>query len=207
MDTVLEICLRSSSSQVWTWRIRGGQCVYSTHWSVSVCQTWCCCEVKGCVCWRKKQCEESRSSLGNELSVEPQPVEALPSVTHQFCHAAGVEDQRTHHFVQFKEEVWGSKGIELTSRDSFSIWAIRILNCDVPIYNHCICISQYDIYIQWIIHLKWTQNNAIIVSINDTLIDYIDDYGSFRNTNSPKHVFGLWEKAESLSYIFRLFTS
>lgn len=44
--------------------------------------------------------------LGNEFGVEPQPVQALPSVAHQFCHAAGVEDEGTHHFVQFEEEVF-----------------------------------------------------------------------------------------------------
>lgn len=44
--------------------------------------------------------------LGNEFGVEPQPVQALPSVAHQFGHAAGVEDEGTHHFVQFKKEVF-----------------------------------------------------------------------------------------------------
>lgn len=33
-------------------------------------------------------------------------MQALPSVAHQFCHAAGVEDEGTHHFVQFGEEVF-----------------------------------------------------------------------------------------------------
>lgn len=43
---------------------------------------------------------------GNEFGVEPQPVQALPSVAHQFGHAAGVEDEGTHHFVQFEKEVF-----------------------------------------------------------------------------------------------------
>lgn len=33
-------------------------------------------------------------------------MEALACVTHQFCHAAGVEDQRTHHLVQLQEELF-----------------------------------------------------------------------------------------------------
>lgn len=33
-------------------------------------------------------------------------MEALPCVSHQFCHAAGVEDERTHHLVQFCEELF-----------------------------------------------------------------------------------------------------
>ncbi len=61
-----------------------------------------------CVCVCVCVCEQSagnKSSLGTKLCVQAQPVEALPCVTHQFCHAAGVEDQRTHHFVQLQEEL------------------------------------------------------------------------------------------------------
>lgn len=57
----------------------------------------------GCV---EKQLAGSESSLGTNFCVQAQPVEALPSVTHQFCHAAGVENQRSHNFVQLCEEVF-----------------------------------------------------------------------------------------------------
>lgn len=43
--------------------------------------------------------------LGGVFRIQAQPVEALSRVTHEFCHAAGVEDQRTHHFVQLQEEI------------------------------------------------------------------------------------------------------
>lgn len=33
-------------------------------------------------------------------------MQALPSVAHQFGHAAGVKDEGTHHFVQFEEKVF-----------------------------------------------------------------------------------------------------
>lgn len=50
--------------------------------------------------------EKERAALLDELGVEPQPVEALPREPHQVSHAAGVEDERAHCFVQFSEELW-----------------------------------------------------------------------------------------------------
>lgn len=53
-------------------------------------------------------------ALGGVFSIQAQPVEPLPCVTHKFCHAAGVEDQRTHHFVQLQEKICKNKEILFT---------------------------------------------------------------------------------------------
>lgn len=100
-------------TRVCKWRTRGGLCL-------CVCLFWGHACVRLCVClWAdaakhkrlrcgcvEKQLAGSESSLGTNFCVQAQPVEALPSVTHQFCHAAGVENQRSHNFVQLCEEVW-----------------------------------------------------------------------------------------------------
>ena len=59
-----------------------------------VCVCVCVCRLDG------------ESLLGDELSVQPQPVQALACEAHQFSHAARVEDERTHHLVQLHEELW-----------------------------------------------------------------------------------------------------
>ena len=80
-----------------------------------VCVCVCVCVSSSTGCWAqkaqvwvcvRKQRAGGEPSLGNSFSVQAQPVEALSRVTHHFCHAAGVEDQRTHHFVQLWEKVW-----------------------------------------------------------------------------------------------------
>lgn len=74
------------------WTVRVHMLLNTRGWGVWVC-VW-------------KQRAGSESLLGNKLCVQAQPVKALPCVTHQFCHGAGVEDQGTHHLVQLQEEVW-----------------------------------------------------------------------------------------------------
>lgn len=53
----------------------------------------------------RKTGAKCESVLGDELSVQPQPMEALTCVVDQFSHTTGVKDERTHRFIQLTEKL------------------------------------------------------------------------------------------------------
>ena len=97
-------------------------------------------------------------------------MEALPCVSHQFCHAAGVEDQRTHHFVQLQEEVWEEEDREKESPDTKLHFYLQNRNImlkmikdyvfKMTLYTHPIVQKSTDIQFEMI-----DKNDFIIIPI------------------------------------------